>query len=40
MSNVKQFFRVEVGASEKNADISNIYDKILFLSCALRPTKF
>ena len=29
MNKVKPFFRVEIGASEKSADISKIRDKIL-----------
>ena len=40
MNKVKPFFQVEIGASEKSADISKIHDKILFYVRYLRPTKF
>ena len=38
MSKVKPFFRVEIDASEKSADISKIRDKKIAIY--LRPTKF
>ena len=39
MMKVKPFFRVEICASEKSADISKIRDKIFF-AMYLRLTKF
>ena len=39
MNKVKPFFRVEIGVSEKSADISKTRDKNFFFTC-LRPTKF
>ena len=40
MNKVKPFFRVEIGASEKSADISRIRGKKKFFVIYLRPAKF
>ena len=40
MHKVKPHFQVEIGASEKSADIIKILDKNIFFFMYLRPTKF
>ena len=40
MNKVKLFFRVEIGDSQKSADISIIRDKKKFFEMCLRPTNF
>ena len=40
MNKVEPFFRVEIGLSEKSADISKIREKKLFFIMYLKPAKF
>ena len=40
MSKVKPFFRVEIGAPEKSADISKIQDKKIYFCHIPRANKF
>ena len=40
MNKVKLFFRVEIGESQKSADINIIRDKKKIFEMCLRPTNF